>query len=188
MKKLWFVLLVFGVLTGCSKDDSAENGGLPALPDPNDVCSAMDDINFMAYCYENFDVNRDGKVSILEAEAVRKMGYVSVTSLKGIERFPNLEELNVSFSSNSLSVIDLSIFQKLEDVCLYSGRLGTVLLPKQIRYVNLNYCQIEKLKCYAFTPPELFYIAKISTIYVPKERVAVYKATEPWKRFNIQPL
>ncbi len=225
MKKLWFVLLVFGVLTGCSKDDSVENGsgngGLPALPDPNDVCSAMDDIDFMDYCYYNFDVNKDGKVSTLEAGAVRKMNphgtwvgeeykWNNVRSIKGIEYFPNLEKwdgpiysdadldygsvfqynkklklISISCDADLLSVLDLSRFQELEEVHL-SDRFGTVLLPKQIQYVSLYYCQ--KLKCYAITPPNLDYGAKISTIYVPKDRVAVYKATEPWKRFNIQPL
>ena len=80
MKKLFICLSALGmILIGCSKNDDGEsdkpnnNGNeqpenpnepklpeLPALPDPDDVCSAMDDLNFMAYCYENFDVNKDG--------------------------------------------------------------------------------------------------------------------------------
>ena len=93
MKRLFFCLAVLGViLTGCSKNDDGEsdkpnnNGNeqpenpnepelpeLPALPDPDDVCSAMDDLNFMAYCYENFDVNKDGKVSVTEANAAKEI-------------------------------------------------------------------------------------------------------------------
>ena len=239
MKKLWFVLLVAGVLTGCSKDDGAENGSgngnnggsggnlpaLPALPDPNDVCSAMDDIGFMAYCYENFDVNNDGKVSTVEAAAVRKMRFPvwfygvgskwnNVRSIKGIEYFPNLEEwygefysdadldygsvfqynkklkeLSLDCSATSLSVLDLSRFQELEEVDLRNStiRLGTVLLPQTIQQVSCML--IEKLKCYAVTPPELeVYEYTISTVYVPKESVSVYKATAPWNKFDIQPL
>jgi len=236
MKKLWFVLLVAGMLTGCSKDDGAGNGSgngsnggnspaLPALPDPNDVCSAMDDIDFMAYCYDNFDVNKDGKVSTVEAEAVREMEFPvwfygvgskwnNVRSIKGIEYFPNLEKwygdihsdadldygfvfqynkklkvLSLDCDATSLSVLDLSRFQELEEVHLYNN-FGTVSLPKTIQQVSLYYVQLEKLKCYAVTPPELFFHNDdyISTIYVPKDRVAVYQATEPWKQFNIQPL
>ena len=65
------------LLTGCSKDDDNEAPGLPPLPDPDDVCSCMDDVVFMQYCYENFDVNKDGKVSKTEANAVTKidLGY-----------------------------------------------------------------------------------------------------------------
>lgn len=228
MKKLWFVLLVAGVLTGCSKDDGAENGSgngnnggsggnlpaLPALPDPNDVCSAMDDIDFMAYCYENFDVNKDGKVSTVEAAAVREMYDIGIVrSIKGIEYFPNLEEwsghihshlatdldygsvfqynkklkvLSLYCGETSLSVLDLSHFQELEEVYLRSN-FGTVSLPKTIQWV---FCEkIEKLNCYAVTPPNLSsYHGVISTVYVPKESVSVYKATAPWNELDIQPL
>ena len=233
MKKLWFVLLVAGMLTGCSKDDGAENGNgssggsggnlpaLPALPDPNDVCSAMDDIDFMAYCYENFDVNKDGKVSTVEAAAVREMLFPvwfygvgtkwnNVRSIKGIEYFPNLEKWNADIYSDTdldygsvfqynkklkvlsldcsamLSVLDLSRFQELEEVYLYDN-FGTVSLPQSIQQVSCR--SIEKLKCYALTPPNLSsYHGIISTVYVPKESVSVYKATAPWNEFDIQPL
>lgn len=213
MRKLWFVLLVAGVLTGCSKDDGAENGNdLPALPDPNDVCSAMNDLSFMAYCYENFDVNKNGKVSVSEAEAVREI-RVSAQSIKGIERFPNLETLYwynlmnpspnldsgsvlcynkklkyIGLFSSSFSVTDLSPFQRLDGVYL-NGRFGTVLLPQTIQSMDLYQCRIEILKCYAVTPPELRPDKSlISTVYVPEELVAVYKAAYPWTLFDIQPL
>ena len=233
MKKLWFVLLVAGVLTGCSKDDDAENGSgngsnggsggnlpaLPALPDPTDVCSAMDDLDFMAYCYDKYDVNKDGKVSTVEAAAVREMGMAYdggiVRSIKGIEYFPNLErwigdihsDADLDYgavfqynkklkkislccgSGNSLSVLDLSRFQELEEVDLYN-RFGIVLLPQTIQSVDMgSSIQIEKLKCYAVTPPNMSsYHGVISTVYVPKESVSVYKATSPWNEFDIQPL
>lgn len=66
---LFVAAIMMGV--GCSKSEDSENNPdkpdkpspLPDLPDPNDVCSCMDDIIFMQYCYDNFDVNKDGKVS-----------------------------------------------------------------------------------------------------------------------------
>lgn len=115
MRKLFLCLSVIGmILTGCSKNDDEDNGenegklpDLPALPDPDDVCSAMDDINFMSYCYENFDVNKDGKVSINEANAVKEINCRSknFTSLKGIEYFSNLESLICS--SNPIKELDI---------------------------------------------------------------------------------
>jgi len=64
-----FMLLGFFVVSCAEIGDSDSHNSLPPLPDKDDVCSAMDDINFMKYCYENFDVNKDGKVSPSEAKA-----------------------------------------------------------------------------------------------------------------------
>ena len=111
MKKVFLMLCLSTVgmlLTGCSDNDEENSDGpgggklpdLPTLPDPEDVCTAMDDINFMAYCYETFDVNKDGKVSVSEANAVLKIDLSElknkkeIASLKGIEYFPNLQSLN----------------------------------------------------------------------------------------------
>lgn len=96
MKKLWLVGLVAVILCNCSKENDGNSGSLPPLPDPDDVCSAMDNINFMTFCYEKFDANKDGKVSVREAEAVREIDFDKGLSgsLKGIERFPNLEILD----------------------------------------------------------------------------------------------
>lgn len=78
---LFVAAIMMGV--GCSKSEDSENNPdkpdkpspLPDLPDPNDVCSCMDDIIFMQYCYDNFDVNKDGKVSKIEASAVAGIGF-----------------------------------------------------------------------------------------------------------------
>ncbi len=68
---------------------------LPEMLDPNDVCSAMDDLAFMEYCYSHFDVNHDHKVGLHEARAVREIDLSDskVVSLHGIEYFSNLERL-----------------------------------------------------------------------------------------------
>ena len=103
MKHLFLCLLVIGmILAGCSKNDDEDNSknsgklpDLPELPDPDDVCSAMNDINFMSYCYEKFDVNKDGRVSINEANAVKEINTTGliIENLIGVERFPNLQIL-----------------------------------------------------------------------------------------------
>lgn len=53
------------------------------------------DVNFKDYCVEHFDTNADGFVSYEEARAVKEIDVntESITSLKGIEYFTNLERL-----------------------------------------------------------------------------------------------
>ncbi|MDE6778775.1 MAG: leucine-rich repeat domain-containing protein, partial [Alistipes sp.] len=132
MKKLIFCLAVLGaVLAGCSAndDDTGGNGGsknpelpkLPTLPDPNDVCSCMDDIVFMQYCYDNFDVNHDGAVSPTEVAAVTEIilgdenstNALPVKSLTGIGYFTNLELLNCR-NCSQLQSVDLRRNRKLK--------------------------------------------------------------------------
>lgn len=158
MRKLFLCLSVLGMmLTGCSKNDDGEsdnpnnNGNeqpenpnepklpeLPALPDPDDVCSAMDDINFMAYCYENFDVNKDGKVSVNEANAVRDINVNNqkILSLKGIERFPNIERIS-GLNSPQITELDLRYNLKLQSFnCFGNKKLITVLLPNTLTSIG----------------------------------------------------
>ena len=112
---LFVAAIMMGV--GCSKSEDNENNPdkpdkpspLPDLPDPNDVCSCMDDIIFMQYCYDNFDVNKDGKVSQIEAAAVSEIDLTDfeIKTLTGIGYFSNLEILNCKGCKNLISV-DLS--------------------------------------------------------------------------------
>ena len=79
-------------LISCEKAEDT----LPKLEVVDDVCTKMDDINFTEYCYDNFDVNKDGKVSMKEANAVKVMFCsCSVVSCAGIEYFSNLELLSI---------------------------------------------------------------------------------------------
>ena len=143
------------ILIGCSKNDDGEsdkpnnNGNeqpenpnepklpeLPALPDPDDVCSVMDDLNFMAYCYENFDVNKDGKVSVIEANAAKEIYTTSSkwVSVKGIERFPNIEIL--SLNGSSITELDLRYNLKLKSLSCQDHQLTTVLLPNTLTSIG----------------------------------------------------
>lgn len=214
MKKLLIGLIsAIIILTGCSKNEGNEGDDLPALPDPSDVCSAMDDIVFMTYCYENFDANKDGKVSVQEAESVR---YISISSniysLKGIERFPNIETLEGTINTSAdygsvlrynkrlkrlniygvrLATLDLSQHQELENVSL-SMDLGTLSLPAKVQKLSSSHIyEISILKCYG-PPPYLdvggLEFKTIGIVYVPVDYIADYKIAHLWSYYNIQPL
>ena len=92
---------IAAVETGCEKSDGLET--LPFLEKVDDVCTKMDDIEFMAYCYENFDVNNDTKVFMTEANAVRSIFCTNARTFAGIEYFSNLE----SFLASSVEAVDL---------------------------------------------------------------------------------
>ncbi|WP_300257511.1 leucine-rich repeat domain-containing protein, partial [uncultured Alistipes sp.] len=154
MKKLLFIVAaMFAAVSfsSCDKDD--DNGGgsdfaRPALPDPNDVCSCMDDLVFMQYCYENFDVNKDGKVSKTEANAVTKidLGYTynyqdayDVKTLTGICYFPNLEIINCS-NCKRLTSVDLSHNLKItviqSETFYYCSDLKSIILPNSVTRIG----------------------------------------------------
>ena len=118
------------LLSSCTK----ENNGIE-LKEVEDVCTQMDDINFRNFCYTNFDVNKDGKVSMTEANAVREI-YVTnknIKSLIGIEYFTNLTMLNCDY--NNLTSLDVSkCINLIELICTYN--------PLTIIYMNAKHKNI----------------------------------------------
>ncbi|MBQ9463107.1 MAG: hypothetical protein IJU68_05555 [Bacteroidales bacterium] len=69
---------------------------------------AFEDQNFKAYCVENFDTNKDGEISVAEAEAVETITVCTddIESLSGIEHFVNLKNLWCYGSSSSEWSVD----------------------------------------------------------------------------------
>lgn len=123
------------LLLSCEKDND-----LPVLPeDPNDVCSAMDDLNFMKYCYDKFDVNDDKKVSPSEANAVTEIDVESehISSLKGIEYFKSLTYLDCA--DNNLKVLDISKNIALTEIDCSDNSLTALDVSKNTSLVKL-YC------------------------------------------------
>ena len=111
------------------------------LPEVDDVCAMMDDLVFMKYCYDNFDVNQDGKVSRSEAEAVTKIDmysnsyysistgpYAELRSLKGLEYFVNLVELDCT--RTAISSIDVTRNTKLELLALGGTDISSINTSK----------------------------------------------------------
>ncbi|MBQ2729127.1 MAG: BACON domain-containing protein [Alistipes sp.] len=164
-----------------------------ALPALADVCTAMDDLGFMTWCYNNYDANTDGKVSMSEANAVWEMEFevdYKLRSLKGIEYFTNLKKLRCSRCFELLSV-DLGANLKIESCYLeLSSQLASVTLPSNIKEVYVEGLSNRlSLYCKATTPPSadisLFtYNTSYATLYVPRISVDAYKSADGWREFQ----
>ena len=109
-------------------------GELPELEDVDDVCEKMDDLEFMSYCYKNFDVNGDGKVSMAEANAVRNIDSSTASSFKGIEYFTNLETLKAS----SVEFMDLRYNTKLTSINISQLSTATLDLSGHVSLTELK--------------------------------------------------
>ena len=144
---------------GCTKE------GASKIKDVDDVCTQMDDINFMKYCYDNFDVNHDGKVSMEEANAVKTIDVNSedIFSLKGIEYFTqltelvcyrnNLKSLDVSKNTqlvrldchwNNITYLDVSKNTQLTEIVCYENNLTSLDVSKNTQLTLLD-CRINNL-------------------------------------------
>lgn len=160
MKKLLiFAISAMLIMVGCGKNetddnkpnkpdsenpekpDDSDSDKLPELPDPTDVCSGMDDFEFMRYCYIYFDDNQDGKISEQEAKAAKKIecDNLKITSFKGIEYFPNLETFSCK-SNSKVKAIDLSHNKKISYLPIESLRnctsLTSIALPNSITLIG----------------------------------------------------
>ncbi len=60
MKKVLFALVAMSLLFTACEDG---NDDFIKLKEVDDVCTMMDDLELMEFCYEEFDVNNDGNFS-----------------------------------------------------------------------------------------------------------------------------
>lgn len=148
MKKLFVLAALITQFAACSSDidfNPEENGNsvLPSLPALEDVCSGMDCDVFMQYCYANFDGDKDGMVSLAEAEAVREIDLSDseVTSLTGIGYFTNLERLTC-LHCEQLCSVDLRYNRKLatiqEGAFARCGNLQRVAIPESVTAIGAD--------------------------------------------------
>lgn len=120
---------------------------LPEIPDPADICSAMNDLVFIKYCLTHFDIDGDNKLGSHEVETVREINLADteVVSLQGIEYFTNLERLVLDRST----IKELNLLQntKLKEVSardcysLYEAQLpnGLSIVPdNEIWYQTID--------------------------------------------------
>ena len=147
MQKHIGALLLALLFISCSKT---------VLETTDDVCTKMDDINFMKYCYANYDANGDGKVSMDEARAVKEFSCakLNVSSVKGIEYFANLERLTLD--GLQLTHFDPSPFQKLKNLSIRSNKLTNIDCSRNpaLKGLDISYNSIAVLdlsKCQNLT-------------------------------------
>ena len=112
MKKWLFIAVFVCLLVGCKKEI--------------DVFSVIDDAEFKTYCVQ-FDTNQDGKLSFEECSLVTKIDICGtwdsvgqITSLKGIEFFPNLKVLKCNH--NKLCSLDISHNLHLDTVYCFHNQ------------------------------------------------------------------
>ena len=94
---------------------------------PNDTTVNIPDQNFLRALIENeVDLNNNGSIQLSEASAVSKLnvGSQNIASLKGIEAFKSLENLNCG--NNKLTSLDLSGNEKLDTLYCASNMLKSI--------------------------------------------------------------
>ena len=120
MKKiLYFMLALSLLLSACDTKDLEipnspeepeipEEPGNPETPKGPNISMEQMNVNFKAYLLKNFDLDKDGEISMEEAALVKEMNCskLPIASYEGIENFPNLERLDCS--ETGASTIDLS--------------------------------------------------------------------------------
>ncbi len=111
-------------------------------PTPTDYCEKLEDVEFMRYCYEKFDINGDKILSESEANAIRAVNIdskQSIYSVKGIEYFVNLESFQ-AYNAIELRTLDLSKntnLRTIKEQALYKcSGLESVILPSTIETIE----------------------------------------------------
>ncbi|MBR2859306.1 MAG: leucine-rich repeat protein [Alistipes sp.] len=112
------------------------------IPPPTDYCEKLEDVEFMRYCYEKFDINGDKILSESEANAIRAVNIDSkknIYSVKGIEHFVNLESFQ-AYNAIELRTLDLSKntnLRTIKEQALYKCHgLESVILPSTITTIE----------------------------------------------------
>lgn len=113
-----------------------------SIPPPTDYCEKLEDVEFMRYCYEKFDINGDKVLSESEAKAIRAINIDSkqnIYSVGGIEHFVNLESFQ-AYNAIALRTLDLSKNTNLRTIkkqALYKCHgLESVILPSTITTIE----------------------------------------------------
>ena len=111
-------------------------------PAPTDYCEKLEDVEFMRYCYEKFDINGDKILSESEANAIRAVNIDSkknIYSVKGIEYFVNLESFQ-AYNAIELRTLDFSKntnLRTIKEQALYKCHgLESVILPSTITTIE----------------------------------------------------
>ncbi len=132
--------LAAALFFSCGKENPSSTADqlpeLPALEEVDDVCLKMNDFNFMKFCYDNYDINHDSKVSMIEAGAVREMTCDVAEDFAGIEYFSALE----TFASSSAVKLDLSYNSALARLRLSGSPIEEIDLSYNTALASTDSC------------------------------------------------
>lgn len=133
MKRLLFVCLFALPLLCCGLAEDEQD-------DKNKrIYITFTDPAFEAYCLREFDLNGDGRVSVYEAERIRRVDCpgLGIRSLSDISYFKNLRTLDCS--DNLLTDLDLRKCPLLTEVDCSGNRIGW-LDVRDLRGLRSLYC------------------------------------------------
>ena len=139
---------------------------LPELEEVEDVCTKMDDLQFMEYCYTNFDVNGDKKVSMSEANAVQEIECNTATSFTGIGYFSNLR----GFRSASVKSVNLGYNKGLMSLDCSGSPVKVLDLRynTQLSDIDVSQCTgLTKLLLAAEAPLTAFRLWQYRRLHIP---------------------
>ena len=142
-----------GSIMFCSKDGLITQTHTVYQGPQGDEIITIPDIYLLNYCLSHFDTNKDGKISISEANQVEKIDVYNNISkiilMDGIEYFTNLKELDLA--GHSIRDLDLSANTNLERLNISHNQLRTLILPPSIKYLdcssNTNLTEVNFSQC-----------------------------------------
>lgn len=126
----------------------------------------IEDANFKSYLIANYDVNHDGEISYVEADAITAIGTLTsqIASVQGIEYMPNLYSLSIRGTQQEvgqITSIDLSnnhaltilncVWNQLSSLDMSNNSLLTTLhcdYNHQLNSLNVSNCpQLKTIYC-----------------------------------------
>lgn len=158
------------VISGCQKEEP--------LKKVDDVCSVMYSQDLKDYCYNWYDADKDGKVSMKEAASATYMGVAARTIeyFYGLEYFTNLEELNcmqskvvfmdvsgnkklkvLNCAGNQLKSLDLSQNKSLETLSCEKNQLTSLDVSNNTQLKNL-FCDRNQLTSLDVSKNTMLYV------------------------------
>ena len=159
-------------------------------------------------CIENWDIDKDGKLSKLEAAKVTSFKQLfqkntDITSLEDFKYFTNVNNINIAFSYcyNLTDAIFWEGVEYLSDNAIaFCQKIKYIEFPSTIKHLGQMFLRyrIDKnngiVVCKALNPPNINSYStniKATVLYVPDESLELYKNAEHIKKYistNIKPL
>jgi Leucine-rich repeat (LRR) protein len=174
-KEFLMILLTVLAMTGCNNEIEPESSEVPVIPQED-----FPDEEFYNFLLENFDADKDGVISLEEANDVRQIDGSNhyFKSLKGFEYFPNLEKLNlnnVHGIENTLLDLDLSKNTSLTELDATGANIKTLNVTGSplLKVLRIGNSKIETLDVSKNTSVEILDISynNIESIDLSKSTV-----------------